>query len=68
MPEMIQPGRTGFVVKSPQELIYAVDQFVQPETKRKEMRELARNYALDNYSTEVVIHKYADVYKSLILD
>ena len=65
MPEMVQQGETGFVIASPFELGSALDLFIQQNTNRKKLRELARNHALSNYSTEVVIDKYLDVYNSL---
>ena len=68
MPEMIKQAETGFVIASPHELSTVLDRFIQPETNRKAMGESARNYALSNYSTEVVIKKYMDVYESLVLD
>jgi glycosyltransferase involved in cell wall biosynthesis len=68
MPEMVQQGETGFVIASRFELGSALEQFIQQETNRKKLEESARNHALKNYSTEVVIDKYLDVYKSLILD
>jgi glycosyltransferase involved in cell wall biosynthesis len=68
MPEMVQQGETGFVIASRFELGSALEQFIQQETNRKKLGESARNHALKNYSTEVVIDKYLDVYKSLVLD
>ena len=67
MPEMVQQGETGFVIASPSELGSVLDLFIQQETNRKKLGELARNHALSNYSTEVVIDKYLDVYYSLFL-
>ena len=67
MPEMVQQGETGFVIASPFELGSALDLFIRQNTNRKKLRELARNHALSNYSTEVVIDKYLDVYNSLFL-
>ena len=68
MPEMIKQGENGFVIASSDELSIVLGRFIQPETNRIEMEMSARTYAVDNYSTEVVIKKYLDVYESLVLE
>ena len=68
MPEMIQQNVNGYVVKSSSDLVVALNKFIQPEISQEKMRAAARNHALENYSTEVVVNKYIDIYSSLISD
>jgi glycosyltransferase involved in cell wall biosynthesis len=68
MPEMIQQSINGFVVTQPSDLLHVLGQFIRPETNRKKMQVSARRHALANYSTNVVIKQYIDIYSALISD
>ena len=68
MPEMIRQSINGFVVTQPSDLLHVLGQFIRPETNRKKMQVSARRHALANYSTNVVIKQYIDIYSALISD
>jgi glycosyltransferase involved in cell wall biosynthesis len=68
MPEMIKQNINGYVVGSTSDLVETLNRFIQPEVTLERMRDSARNYALTNYSLEVVTKKYIEIYNSLISD
>ncbi len=59
IPEVIQDGKTGFVVEDMREMIKAVNKI--KEIKRAD----CRNFALDNFSSEVMADRYEEIYYSI---
>ena len=66
MPEMIRENINGFVIQDPPELLRALERFAGSEVSRVEMAVAARRHAVANYSTQVVVKKYSDIYSGLI--
>jgi len=66
MPEMIRENINGFVLQDPPELVKALERFAGSEVNRVEMAVAARRHALANYSTQVIVKKYSDIYSGLI--
>jgi glycosyltransferase involved in cell wall biosynthesis len=66
MPEMIRENINGFVIQDPPELLRALERFADSEVSRVEMAVAARRHAVANYSTQVVVKKYSDIYSGLI--
>ena len=66
MPEMIEPGVNGFVVKSPDEMLNIFKYFSQENEGRQAMRIASRSHAVSRYSTNVVVDMYMDLYSRVL--
>lgn len=62
MPELIQQGKTGFLVNDMEEAAAAVEQV--PQIKRKDCRQ----WAVDMFSKEKMVAGYLDVYTQILGD
>lgn len=60
IPEIIEDGRTGFVVSDVEEMIEAV------ERVKEISREECRKYALDKFNATVMVDAYEKVYKKVL--
>lgn len=68
VPEIIDNGKTGYVIKphSPAELAEALRKLLEDRDLRKEMGRKALATVSNNYSSSSVIEKYLDLYQSLL--
>ena len=62
MPEMIDHGVNGFVVDSPEYLLRQLNYFSNPSKEIDAMSAASRSKAVSQYSTNVVVRKYVDLY------
>ena len=67
IPEMVRPGVTGLLVP-PQDvkaLRSAIRELLQDQTKRTKMSENCRTIATEEYSLEVQVQRYLDLYATI---
>ncbi len=60
IPEIIQNGRVGFVVKDLEQMVAAVANI------HKISRQECRNYVLENFSVEKMVDGYEEIYKKIL--
>ncbi|PKA99796.1 mannose-6-phosphate isomerase type 2 [Flavobacteriaceae bacterium MAR_2009_75] len=60
MPELIENGRTGFLVKSVEEAVQAISKISSIDNR------LCRSEALKKFSIEVMVDKYINVYERIL--
>ena len=67
-PELVQDGVTGFLVESDDHEGWAeaIRKLRTNPRLVKEMGENAREFALKNFSLDVMVHAYADVYRTVL--
>lgn len=67
-PELVQPGKTGFLFPPGDELQFAavLETLVRQAELRKELGRCARNVALAQYSITKVRDRYQDLYEKLL--
>ena len=59
---MIDHGVNGFVVDSPEYLLRQLNYFSNPSKEIDAMSAASRSKAVSQYSTNVVVRKYVDLY------
>jgi glycosyltransferase involved in cell wall biosynthesis len=66
MPEMVDQGINGFVVESSENLLHQLNYFCGQEINSSSMGVASRLNAVSQYSTNVVVKKYIDLYAQVL--
>ena len=66
IPEIIEHGKNGILVSSnnPQELVFAINELLTNKTKRDDLASNAYEYIIKNFSWDVLLKKYVDLYEN----
>jgi glycosyltransferase involved in cell wall biosynthesis len=65
--EIIENGKTGFIVKTETEFFIKVNSLINDKTLREQMGEEARKYCLKHFSEEIHLKKLESLHRELIV-
>ena len=66
IPEIIEHGKNGILVSpnNPQELVSAINELLTNKTKRDTLATNAYEYIINNFSWDILLKKYIDLYEN----
>ncbi|PPS40647.1 glycosyltransferase family 4 protein [Chroococcidiopsis sp. TS-821] len=68
VPDLVRPGVTGYLAipEDPQDLSVGITQLLEDDTLREKMSQNCRKITLEEYSLELQVQRYIDLYSHLI--
>ncbi len=70
MPELVEPGKTGYLAKTPtvRGLVNSIEEFLCDEDNWMKMQDNCRQKALVEFDLEKQTQMYIDLYENLIIE